>query len=311
MYIFKNLKQTNSFNNRYNNIDSPYYNFINNVKFSMRRGVNIDPMGRKYFFRDDNDEKDNNNETKQISQSQSFIPFNNKNKINNIERPEQLNKKKMLEKLKNSNEEISKTILKEQQKINTMELNEIFRVQNHNQVMGSLMKENMKKKLLLKKLKLELKNKNEKLKNYSKENNHIILSKNLYKKNKLNELKKINKKLSESIELIKINHSVSMNMLKESLYKTIEENEKIKNEKNQLRFEIGILRDEIYKIKEKKNDISLPIIKIQKPINQNLIYDNNNQSNYYDYDDNWLKKIIQRDNYLLKKYDTEYEYENF
>lgn len=296
MFLFKNLKQRNSFNNKYNKVDSSYFNFIDKVNFHITKGVKMDSMGRRYMFKDEDDEDNNeyNYENQnQIIQSQYSNPFN-KNKI--IEEKEQINKKNILENYTNFNEEISNMILKEQHKINTMELNEIYRLQKHNQIMGSLMNENMKKKQILKELELE--NKNNQLNDSSKKIKYVILPKKYYKKNILNELKNKNKKLSESLELIKINHSQSMNLLYKKLDKVIEENERIKNEKNKLRFEIDSLRNEIYKIKENINDISLPILRTSRFINQNDTYQKINND-----DENWLKKILKRDNYLLKKFE--------
>ena len=89
-----------------------------------------------------------------------------------------------------------------------------------------------------------------------------------------------------------------MNLLYKKLDKVIEENERIKNEKNKLRFEIDSLRNEIYKIKENINDISLPILRTSRFINQNDTYQKINND-----DENWLKKILKRDNYLLKKFE--------
>ncbi len=90
--------------------------------------------------------------------------------------------------------------------------------------------------------------------------------------------------------------------MKETLNKAIEENEKVKLDKIKIYNEINDLRDELSR-KDKSSNISLPIIKTPRvPISRNKNFEKIEQKEEIIYDDSdWVKKIIKRDDYFLKR----------
>ena len=317
MLVFNGLSNNGNYNNYNNKFESTFLNSINKFKNYQRRGVNEDSEGRKYFFRRDLTE-DNENINIPLTQSQKITSFSPEPKksdffLNDLnlykDNKGQLNRINSYFKYKNSKEKISNQILKEQQKINNLELNEIYRIQRHNQIMGKLINENIRKKQILK----DLKNENNKEQYKSiKEIHYIYYPKTINKNNNnLDELRKENMKLNNNLNLIKLNHIQSINSLKENLQKAIEENEKINFDKIKLKTEINSLKDEIYKRDEEKSKKSkyyhirtqsLPEIRN----NINIEIEEKKVKNEID-DDEWIKKLIKRNNYLLKRC---YEYED-
>ena len=316
MLVFNGLSNNGNYNNYNNKFESTFLNSINKFKNYQRRGVNEDSEGRKYFFRRDLTE-DNENINIPLTQSQKITSFSPEPKksdflLNDLnlykDNKGQLNRINSYFKYKNSKEKISNQILKEQQKINNLELNEIYRIQRHNQIMGKLINENIRKKQILK----DLKNENNKEQYKSiKEIHYIYYPKTINKNNNnLDELRKENMKLNNNLNLIKLNHIQSINSLKENLQKAIEENEKINFDKIKLKTEINSLKDEIYKRDEEKSKKSKYYhIRTQSlpEIRNNINIEIEEKKEENENDDEWIKKIIKRNNYLLKRC---YEYED-
>ena len=174
--------------------------------------------------------------------------------------------------------------------------------------MGKLINENIRKKQILK----DLKNENNKEQYKSiKEIHYIYYPKTINKNNNnLDELRKENMKLNNNLNLIKLNHIQSINSLKENLQKAIEENEKINFDKIKLKTEINSLKDEIYKRDEEKSKKSKYYhIRTQSlpEIRNNINIEIEEKKEENENDDEWIKKIIKRNNYLLKRC---YEYED-
>ena len=319
MLVFKGLSNNGNYSNFNNKLESTFLNSISKFKNYQRRGVNEDSEGRKYFFRRDltQDENNNNNNNDiQLTQSQKITSFSPEPKktdfvLNELnlykENKGKLNRIKSYFKYKNSKDKISNQILKEQQKINNLELNEIYRIQKHNEIMGQLINENIRKKQILKDLQNE--NKKEKYKSI-KEIHYIYYPKTIKNNNIIDELRKENMKLNSNLKLIKLNHIQSINSLKENLNKVIEENEKINFDKNKLKTEINALKDEIYKRDEEKSKIKYYHIRTQSlpeiRNNFSIEKEEKNEENEID-DDEWIKKLIKRNNYLLKRC---YEYDD-
>ncbi len=319
MLVFKGLSNNGNYSNFNNKLESTFLNSISKFKNYQRRGVNEDSEGRKYFFRRDltQDENNNNNNNDiQLTQSQKITSFSPEPKktdfvLNELnlykENKGKLNRIKSYFKYKNSKDKISNQILKEQQKINNLELNEIYRIQKHNEIMGQLINENIRKKQILKDLQNE--NKKEKYKSI-KEIHYIYYPKTIKKNNNIDELRKENLKLNSNLKLIKLNHIQSINSLKENLNKVIEENEKINFDKNKLKTEINALKDEIYKRDEEQSKIKYYHIRTQSlpeiRNNFSIEKEEKNEENEID-DDEWIKKLIKRNNYLLKRC---YEYDD-
>ena len=319
MLVFKGLSNNGNYSNFNNKLESTFLNSISKFKNYQRRGVNEDSEGRKYFFRRDltQDENNNNNNNDiQLTQSQKITSFSPEPKktdfvLNELnlykDNKGQLNRINSYFKYKNSKEKISNQILKEQQKINNLELNEIYRIQKHNEIMGQLINENIRKKQILKDLQNE--NKKEKYKSI-KEIHYIYYPKTIKNNNIIDELRKENLKLNSNLKLIKLNHIQSINSLKENLNKVIEENEKINFDKNKLKTEINALKDEIYKRDEEKSKIKYYHIRTQSlpeiRNNFSIEKEEKNEENEID-DDEWIKKLIKRNNYLLKRC---YEYDD-
>ena len=316
MLVFNGLSNNGNYNNYNNKFESTFLNSMNKFKNYQRRGVNEDSEGRKYFFRRDLTE-DNENINIPLTQSQKITSFSPEPKksdffLNDLnlykDNKGQLNRINSYFKYKNSKEKISNQILKEQQKINNLELNEIYRIQRHNQIMGKLINENIRKKQILK----DLKNENNKEQYKSiKEIHYIYYPKTINKNNNnLDELRKENMKLNNNLNLIKLNHIQSINSLKENLQKAIEENEKINFDKIKLKTEINSLKDEIYKRDEEKSKKSKYYhIRTQSlpEIRNNINIEIEEKKEENENDDEWIKKIIKRNNYLLKRC---YEYED-
>ena len=315
MLVFNGLSNNGNYNNYNNKFESTFLNSINKFKNYQRRGVNEDSEGRKYFFRRDLTE-DNENINIPLTQSQKITSFSPEPKksdffLNDLnlykDNKGQLNRINSYFKYKNSKEKISNQILKEQQKINNLELNEIYRIQKHNEIMGKLINENIRKKQILK----DLKNENNKEQYKSiKEIHYIYYPKTINKNNNnLDELRKENMKLNSNLKLIKLNHIQSINSLKENLQKAIEENEKINFDKIKLKTEINSLKDEIYKRDKEKNKSKYYHIRTQSlpEIRNNINIEIEEKKEENENDDEWIKKIIKRNNYLLKRC---YEYED-
>ena len=316
MLVFNGFSNDGNYNNYNNKFESTFLNSMNKFKNYQRRGVNEDSEGRKYFFRRDLTE-DNENINIPLTQSQKITSFSPEPKksdffLNDLnlykDNKGQLNRINSYFKYKNSKEKISNQILKEQQKINNLELNEIYRIQRHNQIMGKLINENIRKKQILK----DLKNENNKEQYKSiKEIHYIYYPKTINKNNNnLDELRKENMKLNNNLNLIKLNHIQSINSLKENLQKAIEENEKINFDKIKLKTEINSLKDEIYKRDEEKSKKSKYYhIRTQSlpEIRNNINIEIEEKKEENENDDEWIKKIIKRNNYLLKRC---YEYED-
>jgi hypothetical protein len=315
MLVFNGLSNNGNYNNYNNKFESTFLNSINKFKNYQRRGVNEDSEGRKYFFRRDLTE-DNENINIPLTQSQKITSFSPEPKksdffLNDLnlykDNKGQLNRINSYFKYKNSKDKISNQILKEQQKINNLELNEIYRIQKHNEIMGQLINENIRKKQILKDLQNE--NKKEKYKSI-KEIHYIYYPKTIKNNNIIDELRKENLKLNSNLKLIKLNHIQSINSLKENLNKVIEENEKINFDKNKLKTEINALKDEIYKRDEEKSKIKYYHIRTQSlpeiRNNFSIEKEEKNEENEID-DDEWIKKLIKRNNYLLKRC---YEYDD-
>ena len=319
MFNFFSLKKRNNYNSKNQKLDNPYYHFVKNFSLSPRRQTYVDPMGRKYFFRNDDGDEEENNEIiidqtnlsdnnysvnpLPVQQIYPSPPVKPKTVIPNmINTPKPTSEEnitiKTFEKLKNSSNDISKRILSEQQKMNDLELDEMYRIQRHNQVMNDLLRDNIRKKLFLKNLESE--NLNIPLHNSMKEIHYIYYPKDNL--NKLDTLKKENKKLSESLEQIKLEHLKSLNLIKETLTNAIEENEKVKLDKIKIYNKINDLRDELSRF-DRSSTIILPIIKTPKvPISRNKNFEKIEQNEEIICDDTeWVKKIIKRDDYFLKR----------
>ena len=310
MFVFHGLSKRERFNRKNNKLDSSGYSkFINRMK-SGRRGVNIDPMGRKYFFRSNESVEDDI----PVTQSQKLVPIALSPEPKKIyisppkDNSAQLNRIKSYLQLKNSTNDLSNKILKEQQKINNMELNEIYRIQRHNQIMGELLRENLRKKQILNDLRKE--SQKEDFNKTSKEFHYIYYPRTIYKNNnnnqKLDEIRNENKKLNENLEKMKINNFNSFNSLKKNLNKAMEDNQKIYDDKHKLQVEINNLRDELYKKEEDKYVISLPHIRTKSL--PNFYFENEEKEEKekekedIEYDDgDWVKKILKRNNYILKR----------
>ena len=282
MLVFNGLSNNGNYNNYNNKFESTFLNSINKFKNYQRRVTSFSPEPKKsdFFLNDLNLYKDNKGQLNRIN---SYFKY------------------------KNSKEKISNQILKEQQKINNLELNEIYRIQRHNQIMGKLINENIRKKQILK----DLKNENNKEQYKSiKEIHYIYYPKTINKNNNnLDELRKENMKLNNNLNLIKLNHIQSINSLKENLQKAIEENEKINFDKIKLKTEINSLKDEIYKRDKEKNKSKYYHIRTQSlpEIRNNINIEIEEKKEENENDDEWIKKIIKRNNYLLKRC---YEYED-
>ncbi len=271
MLVFNGFSNDGNYNNYNNKFESNFLNSISKFKNYQRRGVNEDSEGRKYFFRRDltQDSENNNINNVKLTQSQKITSFSPEPKktdfvLNDLnlykENKGKLNRINSYFKYKNSKDQISNQILKEQQKLNNLELNEIYRIQRHNQIMGQLMNENIRIKQILK----DLQNENNKEQYKSiKEIHYIYYPKTIKKNNNIDELRKENLKLNSNLKLIKLNHIQSINSLKENLNKVIEENEKINFDKNKLKTEINALKDEIYKRDEEKSKIKYYHIRTQ------------------------------------------------
>ncbi len=318
MLVFNGFSNDGNYNNYNNKFESNFLNSISKFKNYQRRGVNEDSEGRKYFFRRDltQDSENNNINNVKLTQSQKITSFSPEPKktdfvLNDLnlykENKGKLNRINSYFKYKNSKDQISNQILKEQQKLNNLELNEIYRIQRHNQIMGQLMNENIRIKQILK----DLQNENNKEQYKSIKEIHYIYYPRTIKNNKnIDELRKDNLKLSSDLKLIELNHIQSINSLKENLNKAIEENEKINFDKNRLKTEISALKDEIYKRDKEKNKSKYYHIRTQSlpeiRNNINIEIEEKKVKNEID-DDEWIKKLIKRNNYLLKRC---YEYED-